>query len=287
MNIENSTTKNNKTIIIKKASGEEEIFDIEKLKKSLKNAGIKNEIITKIVNNIIEWVYTGVNTKKIYNRAFSMLRKEKATTAIRYKLKQAIRELGPTGYPFERFIGQIFEKLNFETQTGIIVDGNCVTHEMDVIATKDNIQNLIECKYHKDQGKQVSVQVPLYVRSRVNDIISKRKKSPEFKGLSFTGWVITNTRFSSESIKYGKCSGLNLLAWDYPRGNGLKDVIEKIKVYPITILNHLTKKEKEYLLEQDIVCCQQLLRNKKHLDYLNLSKTKYNSLMNELNDICS
>lgn len=286
MSIENNNIKNNNTIIIKKASGEEEIFDIEKLKKSLRNAGVKDSIITKIANDINNWVYPGVNTRKIYSRTFSILRKEKTTTATRYKLKQAIRELGPTGYPFEKFIGQLFEKLNFKTQTGIVVEGNCVTHEMDVIATKDNIQNLIECKYHKDQGRQVSIQVPLYVRSRINDIINKRKNLPEYKGLSFTGWVITNTRFSSESIKYGKCCGLNLMAWDYPKGNGLKDVIEKIKVHPITILNNLTKKEKIYLLEQDIVCCQQLLKNIKYLDDLNLSNKKYNSLMNELNDIC-
>jgi hypothetical protein len=284
--MDNSDTKNKEAILIKKASGEEEPFSVNKLERSLLNAGAKRDTVLQILKDIERWIYPGVTTKKIYARAFSILRLEKTTSSLRYRLKQAILELGPTGYPFEILIGKLFQHMGFTTEVGVVIEGNCVSHEMDVIATHDMSQHLAECKYHKDQGKQVSVQVPLYVRSRVNDIITKRQSMQKYRDFAFTGWVVTNTRFSSDSIQYGKCSRLKLLAWDYPAGNGLKENIEKYKLYPITVLRNLMVKEKQSLLDQGIVTCSQLLENPDPLKSLELSKTKYNLLMKELHDIC-
>jgi Restriction endonuclease len=284
--MDNSSEQSNEGILIRKASGEEESFSSEKLKQSLKNAGAKEVTILKIVSDIEAWIYPGVTTKKIYTRAFTLLRGEKTSSSIRYKLKQAILELGPTGYPFESLIGRLFEKQGFSTEVGIVVDGKCVTHEMDVIATQDGSQHLVECKYHADQGRQVSIQVPLYVRARVDDIISTRQGLPEYQGFSFKGWVVTNTRFSSDSINFSKCSGLKLLGWDYPNGNGLKEMIERLHIYPITVLHSLLKKEKRYLLEQKIVTCSQLQENIDALQYFNFSTKKYRKVIEELNAIC-
>lgn len=283
----NLVSKSNRVIPIKKASGEEEAFSSGKLKQSLLNAGAQDETVQKIVADIENWIYPGVSTKKIYTRAFSMLRSDKTISSLRYRLKQAILEIGPTGYPFENLIGQLFNCKGFQTEVGVVVAGQCVTHEMDVIATQNHAQHLVECKYHKEQGKQVSIHVPLYVRSRVNDIISKRKNMEEYKDFSFTGWVVTNTRFSSDSIQYGVCSGLKLLGWDYPTGMGLKDLIEKYKIYPITILRNLNMKEKQSLLEQGIVTCPQLLENQDSLVSLNIKKTKLKLLLKELDNCCN
>ena len=279
--------KSSNVILIKKASGDEEPFSTTKLERSLVNAGAQDETVLKIVADIENWIYPGVSTKKIYSRAFSMLRCEKTISSLRYRLKQAILELGPTGYPFENLIGQLFDSKGFQTEVGVVVNGQCVTHEMDVIATQNHTQHLVECKYHKEQGKQVSVQVPLYVRSRVNDIIAKRQSMPEYHDFSFTGWVVTNTRFSSDSINYGGCSGLNLLAWDYPAKNGLKDLLERYKIYPITVLRNLSMKEKQHLLNQGIVTCAQLLKKPESLSLFELSENKHNRLMKELNNSCT
>lgn len=284
--MENLNSANSKVIIIKKASGDEEPFASYKLERSMLNAGAKPETITRIVADIENWIYPGITTRKIYSRAFSLLRGEKTTSSLKYSLKRAILELGPTGYPFEILIGELFEHMGFKTEVGVVLDGKCISHEMDVIATNNTEQHLVECKYHKDQGKHVGIQVPLYVRSRVNDIISKRKEMVKYSNKVFEGWVITNTRLSLDSIKYGNCSGLNLLAWSYPVGNGLKENIEKYKIYPITVLKKLTIKEKQYLLNEGIVTCSQLLEKLDSLTSLVLSKSKYNKLKKELSDIC-
>tara|TARA_R110001583_G_scaffold61148_1_gene181054 strand:- start:13950 stop:14804 length:855 start_codon:yes stop_codon:yes gene_type:complete len=280
------TSGNNKPILIKKASGEDEYFDVKKLERSLHNAGAEELTIWKIIEDIQSWIYSGITTKQIYSRAFKILRRDRAHAAMRYKLKEAIIALGPTGYPFEQFIGQLFEHQNYEIEVGVVVDGYSVTHEMDVIATKNQLQNLVECKYHKDQGKHVSVQVPLYVHSRVNDIVRKREKMLEYQNLSFKAWVVTNTRFSDDSIQYGKCNDLQLLAWNYPQNKGLKHLVESMKLYPITILHKLTKKGKLFLIKRGIVTCAQLLKDLTLIEELGLTKNKQNALIEELKSIC-
>ncbi|WP_372754725.1 restriction endonuclease [Labilibaculum sp.] len=282
----NSLT-NSKLILVTKASGDEEPFEIKKLERSLINAGAERSVIDKILADISSWIYSGVTTRQIYSRAFSILRRNKTNSAMRYRLKKAIMELGPTGYPFEQFIGQMFKKQGYDVIVGVVVEGSFVTHEMDVIATLDHSQQLVECKYHKDQGKHVSVQVPLYVRSRVNDIIDKRKNEVAYKGVSFTGWIITNTRFSDDSIQYGTRSGLRLLAWDYPRNKGLKEIVESLSLYPVTILHHLTKKQKQELLNSGVVTCIQLNENQNILESFSLNERKKRAVKEELRKICS
>jgi Holliday junction resolvase-like predicted endonuclease len=276
---------NDKNILVRKASGDEEPFSAEKLKSSLRNAGADEDIVEDVTMDILQWIYEGVTTRKIYSRAFLLLQQKKNHLAARYKLKKAILELGPTGYPFEHFVGKILEYKGYSTLVGQIVKGCCVSHEVDVIATSGNEQHLVECKYSQSAGKTVSVQVPLYVRSRVNDIIKKQQESEQYQGFTFYGWVVTNTRFTTDAIDYGNCCGLRLLSWDYPADKGLKDIIDREKIYPVTVLNQLSNIRKKILLEKDIVICRQLIEKPEVLEYLQLTTKEYRSLMNELEAI--
>ena len=276
---------NNNKYLVKKASGEVEPFSQQKLENSLRKAGASEETIENIVADIKNWLQEGVSTRQIYTRAFGLLKKKTGSTAARYKLKKAMMELGPTGFPFEHFIGEIMKLQGFEVQTGQIIQGNCVQHEVDVVATNQKIQRLVECKYHNSPDKISNVQVPLYIRSRMNDIIDRRKKNPEFAGLEFEGWVVTNTRFSSDAIAYGTCSGLKMLSWDFPENHALKDLVEHYHLFPITTLAHLNQKQKVLLTEKGIVLCRQLLQEKQLLDELNLSHSAKRKILNELESL--
>ncbi len=273
--------------IIRKASGETEPFSQKKLEQSLRRTGAGEETITEVAEDIKNWLSYGESTKNIYGRAFRLLRKKRNSLAARYKLKKAIMELGPTGYPFEHFIGQIMKIQGFEIETGQAVEGHCINHELDVIATKDAVQRLVECKFHNGQGKISNVQAPLYIRSRVDDIIRKRKEMPEYAGLRFEGWLVTNTRFSLDAKKYGTCSGLKMLSWDYPRNNSLKDLIERDRVFPVTTLVNLTKKQKVMLTENGIVLCRQLLESPEEIASLGLTVSKRRKLKEELEELCN
>lgn len=272
--------------MIKKASGEYEPFSPAKLQSSLQRAGAEEKISAEIASDVLNWIEEGVSTKKIYGRAFRLLRRKRRSTAARYSLKKAIMELGPSGYPFEHFVGHLFEFLGYSVEVGQTVDGQCVTHEVDVVATKGKQQHLVECKYHNSQGKFSSIQVPLYIRSRVNDIMETRLKLPEFSGFTFHGWIVTNTRFTSDAADYGRCSGLNLLSWDYPEGKSLKGLTEHYSAFPVTALTHLTKAHKQYLLKNEIVICRELANREEILDTLQLSEQKKRKVIAELNELC-
>jgi hypothetical protein len=275
----------NDGVTIRKASGEIEIFDVSKLKKSLRNAGASKEAANKIATDVEAWLYEGATTKRIYSRAYRLLRRQSVNNALRYKLKKALFELGPSGYPFEHYIAEIFKRQGYQTEVGRILQGRCITHELDVIATREKVQILMECKYSNDQGKHVGVQVPLYVRARLDDVIGIRSQLPEYKDFNFSGWIVSNTRFSPDALEYSKCNNLFLFGWDYPESRGLKDIIEKVKIFPVTILSHLTQKQKQILVQQGIITCTQLLSKTEVLNNFLLSSRKYQSLLKELNDI--
>ncbi|OIQ18738.1 restriction endonuclease [Lacinutrix sp. MedPE-SW] len=275
----------NNNIDIIKASGEHVKFSTEKLKSSLHKSGADNATISQIINSVKGELYQGISTKEIYNRAFALLKKSKNIYASKYKLKKAIYELGPTGFPFERFIASILEYSGYsDIKVGIILQGKCVTHEVDVIAKKNNLNIIAECKFHSERKNKCDVKIPLYIQSRYQDIIANYKGKPNCPN---QGWVVTNTQFTKDAIAYGKCIGLQLLSWDYPENNALKDKIDRLALYPITVSTLLTSREKQFLLSRDVVLCRQLIKDKFYLDHLGVSEKRKQKIITEISELCS
>src|SRR3989344_7969030 len=96
-----------KEILISKASGETEPFSDAKLRRSLERVNASIDVIEKIIKHVRKELKPGMPTSQIYRHAFSLLRKQERPVAARYALKQAIRELGPSGHPFEKLIGEM------------------------------------------------------------------------------------------------------------------------------------------------------------------------------------
>lgn len=274
-------------IHIVKASGERSIFSMDKVIASLKRSGAKPNLITQITDQLEKELYEGISTKEIYNRAYTLLKKANSSTASRYKLKRAIYELGPTGYPFERFIAAILKYSGYEVEVGKIITGACVNHEVDVVATKKDQVSLIECKFHSDQGRYCNVKVPLYIHSRFRDIKAQNNIKEANKLQLKDCWVVTNTRFTSDAIKYGKCANLYLLSWDMPAESSLKKRIDDTGLYPITVSTLLTKREKQFLLSRDVVLCRELLDDKFYLDHLEVSDTRKRKILEEMQLLCN
>lgn len=273
-------------INIIKSSGETVKFSLEKLENSLKRTGAEKAIVEAIIKTVVDELYPGISTKEIYNRAFAILKKKKSYLASKYKLKKAIYELGPTGFPFERFLGAILKYSGYEIQVNQIVLGTCVKHEIDVIATKNNETTIVECKFHGDQGLNCNVKVPLYINSRYKDV--KEKWNGNSKNNTLTqGWVVTNTRFTEDALVYGNCVGLYLLSWDYPKNNGLKDRIDRLSLYPITVSTLLNNREKQFLLSRDVVLCRALIGDDFYLDHLGVSEVRKQRILKEIKQLCN
>ncbi len=268
------------TIRVIKGNGEKVLFEREKLKQALGSSGAGTAEQEKITSMVEARIYDGIPTKRIYQMAFDLLKKDSYKAAGRYRLKNAIMEMGPTGFPFEVFVGKIFETMGYEVETGVIVKGKCIQHEVDVIARKPGEMIMVECKFHMDSSSKSGVQVPLYIQSRYLDVKAAWEEQYG-KDLRYRGGVVTNTRFSDDALQYAACAGLVLISWDYPLDTGLKYWIDKTGLQPVTSLISLTKKEKQFLLEKGIVLCSQLEENKVLLKEMGISDFQIRKILNE------
>ncbi|HAI44889.1 MAG TPA: ATPase [Maribacter sp.] len=274
------------SINIVKYSGDVVAFDVDKLINSLRRAQASEALIQQIVEQVESQLYDGITTKQIYKMAFKMLKGKSRVSASKYKLKKALMELGPSGFPFEKLVGKLLAHEGFETKVGVIVQGNCVQHEVDVIAQKDNYHYMIECKYHSDQGRFCNVTIPLYIHSRFLDVEKQWEHQKGHEAKLHKGGVYTNTRFTTDAIQYSKCVGLLLTSWDYPMGNGLKDRIDKSGFHPLTALTTITKSEKTKLLDKGIVLCKELSETPSLLNEIGIDKSRQKKILEDLEALC-
>lgn len=278
---------NDQDISIIKYSGEKVKFSVNKLYTSLKRTGAEDAIVNQIIEKVRDELYQGISTKEIYNRAFLLLKKKKSFLASKYKLKKAIYELGPTGFPFERFVAAILKYSGYNIEVGKILNGKCVKHEIDVFANKNNETTIIECKFHSEQGFNCNVKVPLYINSRYLDVKFHWEEKNKTRNKLTKGWLVTNTRFTEDALQYGNCCGLYLLSWDYPKNDGLKDRIDRLGLYPITVSTLLTNREKQFILNRNVVLCRDLIDDAFYLDHLGVSNSRKEKILNEIKQLCN
>jgi len=257
---------------VKKSHGELVKFESEKLRRSLFRSGANDELITQIIQEVLAATEDVTTTKKIYHKAYAILKRSSNKLAGKYRLKNAILQLGPSGYPLEHYVGHLIAYQGFERQVGIMMEGKCLTHEVDVYGIKEDREVVIECKHHSQPGYKSDVKVAMYVHSRYRDIIhgeSFLARKDNFKCI-----IATNTRFTSDAIKYAECYGIGLISWDYPNRGCLRERIEISGLYPITCLYSLTKNEKQRLLKAHTVLCKQLLDQPELLNEIDQRKHK-------------
>ncbi len=277
---------NLKNFYVTKANGERQAFDYGKLESSLRKTGTDEDVIAEVMAELEKYAFDGISTAEIYKKAYQILRKKHKPAAIRYSLKKAVATLGPTGFPFEKFVAEIFKAQGYETLTDQIVKGKCVEHEIDVVAWKGSELVMVEAKFHTDFNLKSDLKIVLYVKARYDDIFSQKYVfGGEVRQLK-EGWLITNTKFSSTAIQYGQCQpNFKLVGWNYPFNNNLHYLIEQNELVPVTALTTITTAEKNLFLSKGIVLSKDLL-NENLLKSLNFDDKKIKSIQTEVNEIC-
>lgn len=245
-------------IYIIKADGVRELFDREKLLRSLRKIGTEKSLADRIVLKIEADLTEGNTTKEIYRKAFSLLKKHQRPVALRYSLKRAIAELGPSGFPFEDYVAEIFKAQGYQVVTDQIALGVCVPHEIDVVAYNDKELIMIEAKFHTDFSIHSDLKVALYIKARFEDLQNNTFKYGGKEKKMTKGMLITNTNFSSTAIQYGECAHLNMIGWNYPHEKNLHQIIESLNLVPITVLTTLSQTEKKMFLANKIILSKQL-----------------------------
>ena len=266
-------------MLVTKASGEKELFDPQKLLSSIKRAGVPLSLQNEALGHVQNILYDGITTSEIYNHITEFLANSKYPfSKSAYSLKKAIMDLGPTGFPFEDYVAEILKTQGYSTKTRSLLSGRCVTHEVDIVATKGSEKILVECKFHNNPGNRCNIHVSLYTNARLSDLKEKH---------GFTqALLVTNTKIAPDALAYALCENIKVMSWSYPEGESLRDIIEKEKLYPLTQLQRISFSQKQSLMQGHVVLCDDVCKNSKSLDILNLPKEKRDEILSEAQFVC-
>lgn len=244
---------------ITKASGIPEDFSEKKLTTSLKNAGVSPNIRKETLHFVKDNLSADTDTNQLQHLVSQYLKQHSLPLhQLNYNLKRAIFKLGPTGYPFEQFVAQILEQFGYHTKVGVTLKGKCVSHEIDIVAKKDNQVFYIECKFHNRPGLKTDIQAALYTYARFQDVISNAQGVQPQQ--AYHSWLFTNTKATKDVNSYAKCQNMKLTSWVSPGKQSLHDLIISANLHPITALNSLSEDQAQLLLKQNIVTLKRLSR---------------------------
>lgn len=269
-------------IFVIKETGEREVFVPAKLVISLRKAGASDAIANSIAEHVQKEIVNDVPTSEIYRHAFDILRQSEKPVAVRYSMKRAIADLGPNGFPFERLVAELYKAKGYDAVTDQIIEGQCVEHEVDVVAWKGNELAVVEAKFHNEPGLKSDLKVALYIKARFDDLKGgiheyggKKRKITEFK-------LFTNTKFTEHAVRYAECAKLNIIGWNYPLQGNLEDLINEAKLHPLTALLTLSPSDKKILLDAGLVLCKHVLDHKDDLVSYGIDKAKVPAIIEEV-----
>ncbi len=235
--------------------GEKEPFSFQKVYQSALRAGADKKTAEEIAEKIKNKAYEGIKTSDIFKEVNSFLSQESPKAALRFNLKQAMKKLGPAGFAFEKYAGEIFAQHGFKIRYNQQVKGLCTEHEIDFVAQNKEEIFFAECKYRNRAGNKIDLPIALQNYARFLDI----KKGKEINGREFKTIVITNTKFTSKAAVYSACVKAELLGWRYPRKRGLERLIEEKNLYPVTILPSFEKRLVQVFVQKRIMLAKNVL----------------------------
>ena len=264
---------------VRKTSGKLEEFSEQKLLISLIRSGANPELAKKVISKIRSKIRGDISSRKIHQMACRALNKESKKLAALYHLDRAISELGPDGFVFEQFMAELLRARGFKVSTNQILQGACVSHEVDLIAEKEGFRIFVECKFHNHRDWTNDVKVALYVHARSLDL----KNNPENNFDEF--WLVSNTKFSKDAIQYGDCVGLKIVGQNHPTDYAISHMVEKTGIHPITSLSSIRKSIKKRLVEQGAFLIQHLKDDFSLLDQFRLSPEQIQRVHKEIDRI--
>jgi hypothetical protein len=249
-----------KNIVIIKSNGDEAVLDPLKITHTLQRAGATPELARGIAEKIAREAWRGMRTKEIYKMAMRELRKNHPAVAARYSLRDAIFRLGPAGFEFEKYMTLLLRAHGFKAVMPEILQGRCITHEVDILGEKDSRKFMAECKLRQSTNIYINIKDTMSTWARFIDLQEGAEdgKCPRVDD----AWIITNSRFSYDSIQYGTCKKMMMLSWNTPKDRPLPAWIDEKKLYPITVLSRLNKMHLDAFGRAEILLLENLVKYK-------------------------
>ncbi|MFB0543944.1 MAG: ATP cone domain-containing protein [Candidatus Bathyarchaeia archaeon] len=264
-----------------KWDGRKEPFQRKKVQRTLLRVGAPPEVAEKIARQIEEEAYEGITTKEILDMIFQRLEKYEPAVTFRKDLRTALGEMRPQP-DFEEYVRIVLRAHGYKVTSERVIQGFCVSHEIDGIAEKDGETIYLEVKHHSEPHIYTPFDVTLATKAKWDDIKEGFKKGLNNQSFDRV-LMVCNSRLTEHARKYSACVGIDHLGWNCPEGHGFDRFIEEKKLYPVTLLKSLTEEERDKLSDNGILTLRQLVRDR--FKIVNISESRISKLVEEAEKI--
>lgn len=255
-----------------KSDGTKVPFDSGKIVETCIRTGLDTRTAKEIAEYAERTLPDGSTTHQIYDLVMEEMEKRNPRSAALFGLRDAIADLDSES--FERYTKAVLEAHGWKCMWNQVTPGRSVSHQVDVVAQRDEETWLVECKRHFNPHRWCGLDVMLQVQARLEDL-----RDGAFDGknkFKWTGaWIWTNTKFSEHAKTYATAKAERMTGWRSGEF-GLERLVESKKAWPVTMLK-LDLMTKAKLLSSHVITVQDVLAMKRPIlpnwtDVVNLAK---------------
>lgn len=236
---------------VTKADGGKQPFDRGKLVRTCLRMRASIDVAVKVADLVEPQLYEGIPTRQILKLVFKYVAKYRPSLKQQIDLREAIALLRPKP-DFEQFVSLLLKAEGYSVKTNQIISGECIGHEIDSLASKKDERVYVEVKHHYNPHSYTGLDAFLVTQAVLEDLRQGGNNLSR-------AMVVTNAKLSEHARRYAECKKIGAIGWRYPDGQGLEDMIESNKLYPITLIKGLTPEVEAKLADNRIVLLSQLV----------------------------
>jgi len=264
-----------------KADGSRVQFKRQRIIFTCRRVGIsllEAQRISRVVENQVR---NGDTTKKVYRLILRELKKVHSVHHVKYRLREALSLIEP--HLFEQYITHVLQSRGYEVEWNVLIKGNSVRHQVDIVAKKAGKVFLIECKHHHNFHRETGLGKVLQVQARLEDIddgYGEHRNNYDFT----QAWMITNTSFSQHARQYARAKKIQLTGWDLGKNN-LRGMMDRVELHPITVLQTSANKRQLFkVMEKGVLTLGDFLIHKEKVLGV-LDGYYYNTLLRKVREV--
>lgn len=243
-------------IFVTKADGSKQLFDKEKVAQTAIRLGANRDVALELAQQVENKLYEGITTRRILQIIFALMGKRKPAVRHLFDLRRGLSLMKPKP-EFEVFIRVLLSQIGFEVKPNTILRGLCGEHEADAVVSKDGLTYFVEAKHHATYHALTGLDESRIARAIMEDVTDGYEHGVTKLKID-RAMIITNTRYSDHAINYGGCRSILQIGWVSPDGFGLRDIVEKYKLYPLSCLRGISLEARLRLVDVGIVLIKQL-----------------------------
>ena len=244
-------------IRVRKADGRLEPYDRSKVVRTALHLGLDPGEAETVADEVSRRVYDGIPTSKVLSIIHELARKSRPELEHIGDLREAISKMRSKP-DFEEYIRLVLKAIGYLVEPGRVLEGRCVSHEIDGIAFMGDEVLVVEVKHHVNPHTYTGLDTVLQLWAALEDLQEGYRLGLHHYAFS-SAILACNTKISLHAERYARCKGIKYMGWKYPRAFALGDIVAKHRLYPITMLRFLSEEQVASLGNQGIVTLSQLV----------------------------